>query len=274
MLLLFALFVIHLIVFIFGNLVAIRLNQKHHHMTLEKAHRYLPYFTPVSVVMLLLLVTLFVSLKIDRLAQIYPLILQRYMVISIWFILSCFLAYLGGYSLTIAFKENRNIFSACIIVLNGIFLYLYMSCNAPIYDKIKQSNIENYYVAQTTLYSCAPASFAMIARSYGFKISEREASKQMRTTSYGTTAGEIRYALYQLGFKYEMLDQKYSDLSLLHSKAILFVDRRGGYENHSVAYVGQEGGKYKVLDPMEGIRLLSKEEVDCIWHGNGLKVYR
>ena len=53
--------------------------------------------------------------------------------------------------------------------------------------------------------------------------------------------------------------------------AILFVDRRGGYENHATVYLGKKE-KYDLFDPMEGFRKLDGQQLHKIWHGRGVVV--
>jgi len=240
----------------------------------DKVHHHIPWINRIGIGVLCIIAFLFFSLIMDRLAQQLPYIVQKEMVHIVWVLLGLFLALLSGFTLFMAFKKHKILFAGFVVLINLLFAYVAYTYNRAVYYDIQALHSDTIYIEQTSLYSCAPTAFAMIARSYGLNLNEREATHLMGTTELGTTAGQIRSTLKTLGFSYEMLNQNYTNLDLIQTKAILFVDRRGGYENHSVAYFGRVDNRYKLLDPMEGERLLSQEELHHIWHGNGVRIYR
>ena len=93
----------------------------------------------------------------------------------------------------------------------------------------------------------------------------------MGVTRYGTHAGEMRYALAKLRFPFKTL-HKTKPPTDVNPPAILFVDRRGGYENHAVVYLEKRDSRYRLFDPMIGYRELNTSTMETIWHGNGIEV--
>lgn len=264
--------IIYSIIWLISLRLGYRVIKNHSTIDIHNAHLYVPFINRIGIVVSLLVVLLLIALKFDTLAQYLFYTLQNNMVFLIWFILGLFLFFLSGYALFIAIKRQKIRFSVFIVVTDIFFLYLYHNYNTPVYHHIMARDSNEIYMQQSSLYSCAPTSFAMIAKTYGLKLNEREATRLMGTTKFGTTAGQIRFTLDQLGFRFSMLNQQYSTLDQIDTKAILFIDRQGGYENHSVAYFGKVGDRYQLFDPMDGIRLLSSKEVERIWHGNGIKI--
>ncbi len=247
----------------------------HPDMELHTAHRHTGAIGMIGGAAAVMTVILLASLKFDTLAQTFPLLLQRYTVLFVWMLIGLFLPLFSGYVLSVLAKEKRRIFFAAVILLDLFFLDLAYDRNTPVYREIVPLRPKRTPVTfQTTLYTCAPASLSTIIRSYGKELNEYDAARMTGTTRYGTTAGQLRYALDQLGFGYETLNGRYESLGDVEPRAILFIDRRDGYENHAVAYWGKAGDRYRILDPMDGDLLLSAAEIAKRWHGNGIRVYR
>ena len=219
-------------------------------------------FTTVLLTLIFLLSLLF--LEFDSLLVKLPLWLQWKITLVLWLALGGILGLLSVNYLYL----RRTLLT---VLLNTLFLLSFWYYNEPVYDFINPIDTVTKFTNQTTLYSCACASLSTIAKQRGLQISERDACRIIGTTRYGSNPGQIRYAAKKLGFHYKTLFGD-TDITEVHPPAILFMDRRGGYENHAVAYLKIEGKKYLLFDPMEGWRLLDHKQVQSIWHGRGIEL--
>ena len=204
-------------------------------------------------------------IQYDVLLVKLPLWMQKNITLILWLILG---GILGLLSVNYIYLKRV----AATLLLNLLFIGLFWYYNEPIYKTINPIDPIADVTNQTTLYSCACASLSTIAKHKGIRISERKACKLIGTTRYGSNPGQIRYAARELGFGYRTL---FGDISIekVHPPAILFTDRRGGYENHAVAYIKRVGANYLLFDPMEGWRLLSHKQMQRIWHGRGIELF-
>ena len=220
-------------------------------------------FTAIFLTLIFLLSLLF--LEFDPLLIKLPLWIQKNITLLLWLALGGVLGLLS-----VNYLYLKRIMLA--LLLNLLFFGLFWYYNEPIYKSISPIDPIADVTNQTTLYSCACASLSTIAKHKGIDISEREACRLIGTTRYGSNPGQIRYAAQQLGFNYKTLFGDV-DIEKVHPLAILFADRRGGYENHAVAYTKKVGSNYLIFDPMEGWRLLNRKQMQRIWHGRGIELF-
>jgi ABC-type bacteriocin/lantibiotic exporter with double-glycine peptidase domain len=76
----------------------------------------------------------------------------------------------------------------------------------------------------------------------------------------------------KIGFSCNKVQVSESNPEKLTAPAMLFVDNQfTGPESHAVAYMGFNKNKAEIFDPLEGRRLLSKNELAKIWHGRGIE---
>ena len=218
---------------------------------------------------IILLITLFLVLAFvlehDSLLAKLPLWMQKEMTLLLWLDLGGVVGLLNAYYITL----KRVILT---ILLDLAFLLPFWYYNQPVYKFVNPMDITPYVTYQTTLYSCACASLSTLAKQQGIAVSEREACRLMGTTRYGSNPGQIRYAAKKLGFNYKTLFGK-TDIEQVSPPAVLFADRRGGYENHAVAYIKKKGRKYLLFDPMEGWKVLDHKQMQRIWHGRGIELF-
>ncbi len=219
-------------------------------------------FTTAFLTLLFLLSLLF--LEIDSLLAKLPFWLQWNMTLVLWLALG---GILGLLSVNYIYLKRITL----TVLLNTLFLLSFWYYNEPVYTLIKPTNTASKVTNQTTLYSCACASLSTIAKHKGLHVSERDACKIIGTTRYGSNPGQIRYAVKKLGFHYKTLFGE-TDINEVHPPAILFMDRRGGYENHAVAYLKKTKNGFLLYDPMEGWMLLERKQIRKIWHGRGIEL--
>ncbi len=223
------------------------------------SRRLFAFFVVTVVVLYALLLLL---LHHDRLLERFPLWLQVWLIPLVWYLLGALIGLLGG---SLAARRRLSFVIPVLIAHGGVFAYY----NEPIYETIPSVDPLPLYTNQTTLYSCACAALSTALKFKGLQIGEREACRLVGTTRYGSTPAQIRYALTKLGIAYRMIDDKNTSL---HPPAILFVDRRGGRENHAVTLLRRRGDLFIIFDPMEGLRRLRSNELEKIWHGRGVEL--
>lgn len=199
----------------------------------------------------------------DRCLEKLPLILQRESAFSLWLSIGALSALFGGYA-----RKNNKFLSVIVTVA---FIPLFIFYTQPIYTQISPKESTKKVTYQTTLYSCACASLSTLLKQLGKPISERMACKESDTTRDGTSAGQLRYALARFDVAYASLHEK-KRLQELSLPALLFVDRRGGYENHTIVLLKKERNRYIAFDPMEGWQSLHTQRLEKIWHGNGIEI--
>lgn len=203
------------------------------------------------------------ALLFDTLLIMLPLFLQRNITLIIWFSLGLLIGYLGS----IVISKIQKILYGVVVL---IFVWLFYDYNLQIYTQIAAKKANAVYTEQTHLYSCSCAALSTLSNVCGYKLNERDACKMMGTTKFGSNPGQLRYALGRLGFRYQMISPN-DTIETLKPPAILFVDRRGGHENHAVVYLDKKE-KYNLFDPMEGLQKLDWHQLQKIWHGRGVAV--
>ena len=233
------------------------------HLFIKKSQKQLFLLSAALLISLFLLFLLF--LQYDAMLCRLPLWLQRHITLLIWLTLGALVGLVS-----VVYLHLKRIFLS--ILLNAVYLLSFWYYNEPVYSSISPIDPLPNVTNQTTLYSCACASLSTIAKHKGIRISEREACRLIGTTRYGSNPGQIRYAANELGFSFKTLPGSV-DIAKVHPPALLFVDRRGGYENHAVAYLSKKDGKYILFDPMEGWRFLDRKQMQSIWHGRGIELF-
>ena len=199
----------------------------------------------------------------DDYLQTLPLVVQRESAYLLWLGIGALVALYSGYTLL-----DKKLLSLSAVI---VFLPLFVFYTQPIYTSIPPKDPSKKQTYQTTLYSCACASLSTLLKHFGIPVSERLACKVTDTTRDGTNAGQLRYALSYFHFRFTTLHKK-KRLEELTPPALLFVDRREGYENHTVVLFKKERNNYTIFDPMEGWQRLNGAMLGSIWHGNGIEI--
>ena len=200
----------------------------------------------------------------DAYLKKFPLLIQRESAYILWLLVVGLSGLFGGY----AFKQLNPLVTLSVISLSLILAIYYTQ---PIYTQIAEKELSKNATFQTTLYSCGCASLSTLLKQLHVGVSEREACRVSDTTRDGTNPGQIRYTLAHYHIRFQTLQRK-KQLGQLSAPALLFVDRRGGYENHTIVLLKKRGERFIVFDPMEGWQNLSEQKLQKIWHGNGVEV--
>jgi len=228
-------------------------------------HTYKYFWIILSILMISFIFLLVISVN-DKWLIIFPLYIQKNVTLVSWYVLAGILALISLYFYQFGKKWY-------IVLIHLGFLPLFYYVNQPIYAYVNTNDdmFKSKVTEETTLYSCACAALSTLTKQIGLHIiDEKEACRILGTTRIGSTTGQMRYALTTLDIPYDALFD--TSLDKIRTPAILYVDRRGGRENHAIVYLRKEGGYYLVYDPMEGRRKLSKRDLYAIWHGHGIEV--
>jgi len=246
-------------------------------INLSNAHIKSKIFSYSIVLLGIIFGCLVVLLKNDNLLELMPLGFQRFSTLYAWSVFASIITLSSGFIITIAIKTRypKQKYIPSLILLNLMFFILFFRINQPIYDIVSTNSYKNGGVLQSTNYSCTSASVATISYMYGKKVTEKEVAKLSNLSKFGATSGELRYTLNKLGFRYKTIVDTKQKLKTLTPLAIIYIDYPNlGKESHTVVYLGYKDGIYHIWDPLKGYRDIPQKQMDSIWHGNGIEVYR
>ncbi len=243
--------------------------------TIRTIHREAPAVTATAAAAVLVIGALVAVQAYDPLGGRMPLALQVWAPdltwIAILWTVSFLCAFLAGFGF-LSRAPRRMALLPVLVVLNVAFACLVWRGHRPLAGDLSAALAADGHVPQTTPASCAPAAVATVASLHGASMSEQDAARLMRSTTSGTTPGQMRYALARLGFSPRMVRQKRPDIANVNPPAILFVDHPSvGPGPHTVVYVGRRGTELDLWDPLLGSRLLKAAEANAIWAGRGIE---
>ena len=211
----------------------------------------------------------------DRVAQTLPLLFQRYAELLIWAGVVIIFGFLSGYVCVVALRTQYRQ-SRLLLLATGLcnvgFLVLCVRFQSPVAHELVARRTEDGVILQSSDASCAAATLANVASRFGLQRTEAELARLLGTTSFGSTPGQMRYALAELGIEYRTLNCRTPRLGEVRTPAVLFVDHPSvGSEGHAVGYFGRVGELYEIWDPLVGKVLWSEPKSRERWHGNGIE---
>ena len=232
-----------------------------------------PYLYVLILLSLILLVV--ANLNRPRLIWNLPLWLQYHYTALTWGGILAIFAFVFSLASAVALRTQHQ--ERWKIVIAGILLIFVIQViqwnyTRPIAPRLKDIVATSGTVMQTNNASCAAASGASIVRSYGMQKTEKQMAELFGTTVGGTSGAQVIYGMRKIGFSCNKVQVSESNPEKLTAPAMLFVDNQfTGPESHAVAYMGFNKDKAEIFDPLEGRRLLSKNELTKIWHGRGIE---
>ena len=244
-------------------------------VTVETVHRQAPLLRTglVSLVSLVLLGGSLIATLTDDAARQLPLLLQRYANVFAWSMTLLWIAGMAGFSLTIALRtghhKRRGLLLAVAMLIPALNASAWPRVE-PIADHLERKETIDGIVLQSHDASCAAASVANVGRLLGKDVDELAAARLLGTTRFGSSPGQIRYALDALGIGFH--DIQGHDLANVAPPAILFTAgrRRDGPGEHAIVYVGRHHSGYEIWDPLRGRVIVSAPETRYLWRGGGL----
>jgi ABC-type bacteriocin/lantibiotic exporter with double-glycine peptidase domain len=186
------------------------------------------------------------------------------------------ITFISGYIGAIALRIKKPFmdYMPSLFLLNILFFILFSHINYPIYTLVSSRAPKHNGFLQSTNYSCTSASIATIALSYNKKIDEKYIAYLSGLSKFGATSAQIRYTLNKIHLNYITLINVAFKLNKIEPPAIIYIDHPSlGVESHAVAYLDYNNTGYKIWDPLQGIRVITDNNMNHIWHGNGIKIY-
>jgi len=238
-----------------------------------KRKKWLIYFTAVTA---LLLSGTLIGYLHDGSTQKLPLLLQRHIGSINWLILSVGFSTIAGYTLALAYKQkheqSRALSLACgVLIFVGIVTF--HRYFAPISNTLGPQQTSQGVILQSHNSTCAAASLANIAATYSIELTERQAAELLGTSDMGSSGGQIRYAIAQVGLHYTDIQLTERDLSRVEAPAMLFIDHPAvGEEGHAVSYMGKTPQGFEIWDPLTGKEFWSSKDGVSRWRGKGIEI--
>ncbi len=260
--------------FIFvGYMECRRLFAKDPYLNMKTVLRRAPYLYALIPLSLILLVVA----NLNRPALIWnlPLWIQYHYTALTWGGILAIFAFVFSLASAVAIRTRHRERWKIVVAVTLLILVVEViqwNYTRPIAPRLKNIVASSGTVMQTSNASCAAASGASIARTFGIQKTEKEMAELFGTTVAGTSGAQVIYGMRKIGIaskKVEVLD---SDSERLKSPAMIFIDNQfTGPESHAVAYMGVNQDKAEILDPLEGMRFLTKNQLAKIWHGRGIE---
>ncbi len=239
--------------------------------TVQTATRRAPWLYVAPVLLGTLLLAHFVlNGRADLWWLLPPWLEARYFLV-LWTALLLVCASLFALVAAVAFAEahpqRRQLVVAALLVLTALEVPL-VGGQRPIWPLLREQLSEGV-VLQTSGVSCVAASSANLLRLAGHEATERELARRLYTSSaFGTTAGRALEVLRDAGLPCVKVEQP--DPDRLALPAMLMVDHAAaGQESHAVV-LAHAADHYEIWDPLDGKRLLTRDELRAIWHGRAL----
>lgn len=256
-----------------GSMECRRLFAKDSNLDIKTVLRRAPYLYVLIPLSLTLLVI--ANLNRPHLLWNLPLWLQFHYTALTWGGILAIFAFVFSLAAAVAMRTHHR--ERWKIVIAGILLIFVIqviqwNCTRPIAPRLKDIVASSGTVMQTSNASCAPASGASIARTFGMQKTEKQMADLFGTTVGGTSGAQVIYGMRKIGFASKKVEVPDSDPERLKSPAMIFIDNQfTGPESHAVAYMGLNKDKAEIWDPLEGRRFLAKNQLAKIWHGRGIE---
>ena len=267
--------VLQVVAILLGAVFAVRSVRGRSDVTLETAHRDVPWLRPVMLGCFVACLASLAPVLSDRVCQRLPLAMQGAASLVFWSALLASFGFLSGVSWAVAVRtrheQGRALLFAAVL-LNVALGVVYARSNAPIAGELEERTTTDGVILQTSGGSCAAASVANVLGRFGTIVTERQIAQHLGTTRFGTSPGEMRRTLAAFGVSVSTLDGDARDLLEVRPPAILFVDHPSvGSEGHAVAYFGPDGDGFEIWDPLVGKRRWASARVWEVWHGAGIE---
>ena len=270
----FSFILVQLAAFSVGVVLARASSKRYPGLTLESSLKKSRTLRIVALLCLVLVAPPLAAQVTDSICQALPLWLQGHASRATWIILGSLFALLSGFAVFVVIRTSHAKRSRLALALGALNVALFMAngrLNTGIADELSVKTTADGVILQSSSSSCAAATLCNVVAHFGVEISEPRAARLLGTTSLGTSPGQMRYALDQLGIGFVDLNERFRELSEVRPPAILFVDHPAvGPEGHAVAYFGTFKDRYEIWDPIYGRSFLKSGHIHQVWHGNGM----
>jgi predicted double-glycine peptidase len=258
-----------------GFLESKRLFNKNVTLETKNYHKKSPLTITFLVILLLLLISQLILCFSPSLFWKIPLIIEYYYIALLWGILLSILTFIFSLNITLSIltKHPKRLKFIIAAVLLIIALQIFFSRKTiSVIPYLKEEQISDGVVLQTSGYSCAPAVCASIARLYGINKNEKDMAIVLKTTVDGTDNAHIIYGMQELGFRCKKINIKDLNHKKIKPPAMIFVDHPvTGPESHAVGYMGYNNKEIEIWDPLVGKTFTETILFKKIWHGRGIE---
>ena len=134
---------------------------------------------------------------------------------------------------------------------------------------IKEKEVQKSFTRQQDQSDCGVACLLSIVKYYGGGAKIERLRELSGTTKQGTTVLGLFQAANELGLKAEAYEADIPDLIQQKEPCILHIIKDKKLQ-HYVVFYGTKGEDLIISDPAEGVKLVSKEELDKQWHSRAL----
>ncbi len=260
--------------FIFVGLMECRrLFRKDPNLNVKTALSKAPYLYVLIPASIILLVT--ANLNRPQLLWNVPLWLQYHYTALTWGGILAIFAFVFSLASAVAIRTRHRerwkiVVAATLLIL--VVEVIQWNYTRPIAPGLKDMVTSTGIVMQTSNASCAAASGASIARTFGMQKTEKQMAELFGTTVAGTSGAQVIYGMRKIGLSSKKVEVSDSNPERLKSPAMIFIDNQfTGPESHAVAYMGFNKDKAEIWDPLEGRRFLTKKQLAKMWHGRGIE---
>ncbi len=208
----------------------------------------------------------------------FPAAFEYYAVAIVWLVDVAIMAFAFAADVSMAFHERHR---ARWPLLVGALLVLPV-CGWAFHQspwarrpELKPPRVSaDGIVLQSTSSTCAAATCANIARSFGIEKSEQDMVKLLDTTESGTSPSQIVYGLARLGLTCTKRYVPDLDIAKITPPAVLFTGIEAAPDVHAIAFMGFNGKYVRIWDPMNGEIPETEEDLKHRWQGRALEVRR
>ena len=203
-----------------------------------------------------------------------PVFVEYHLTSAMWLFKTFFVTFAMTAIVTVGVRQKHvlryAILSFAAVVLLTIEVLTRLSVQ-PYLGEIR-ARMKDGIVLQTTPSTCAAASAANIARHFGIDATEADMVQRLHTTWSGTAPSQIVYGLRSLGLEARKVQFPDQDLARVRPPAVLLVEVGGEPDSHAVVYMGRQGDRFEIWDPVPGRLLLTLEDVQARWGGRAIEV--
>jgi predicted double-glycine peptidase len=158
------------------------------------------------------------------------------------------------------------------ILIVGIVVAVEWEFTAPIAQQLYHRTKEGV-ILQSSSASCAAASAANLAGTYGVVRTEAQMAELLGSTRFGTSPAQVVHGMERLGISCWKTRRADMDPYALRAPAVLFLPPDpGGGAAHAVLLAGVVDQQILVVDdPLLGRQQMSRRELSARWKGHAVE---
>lgn len=245
----------------------------------ENAIRQLPHLWVLCAVALVTCVGVYrlITLPIGVQAR-FPLGLVDGAPIVLWGTVLALFAYIFSLTLTLAFAtrhETRWALTLGAVLSIAAVEVTHARVTTPVWPQLEATVDSDGAILQSSGSTCAAASGANIARTFGMDYTEIDVARAMHSTEFGTTTAQIVRGMAALGLVCTPFALDPAEPETIPAPAIAFVPLADGTEDgHAIAVLSVTTDLITVVDPLSGMLQRAPGDMIGHWGGRGVACSR